>query len=127
MSESMRPIHFEGRDLKSYAEPVSSSELTEGAIYFAVHFVDDDMLIPTLEPRVFVGRNLEPDDKQRVYFQDADSYRRGIRYAAASDQDQATFEVGSENEVSHLFEYERALDVLLHCALRRKSILGPEA
>jgi len=37
-------------------------------------------------------------------------------YAATAD-DEAVFETGAEK---HTFEYERALDVLLLCALRRR-------
>ena len=34
-------MHFEGRELKPYAEPVSKSELREGETYFAVNYVDN--------------------------------------------------------------------------------------
>jgi hypothetical protein len=82
------------------------------------------MLIPTLEPVVFVGRNLDPEDKGRVYFQDIYSYRQGVRYDSATNGDEATFYSGSENETGHVFEYERALDQLLVCSLRRRRVLG---
>ena len=52
-------MYFDGRDLKSYAEPVSSSELQEGQIYFSINYVDDEMLVPVIETLVFIGKNLE--------------------------------------------------------------------
>jgi hypothetical protein len=82
-------VYFDGRELKPYAEPVSSSELSEGTVYFAVNFVDEEMLIPTMETLVFVGRNLEPDDVGEVYFQDVASYREGVRYAWDSEDEWA--------------------------------------
>ena len=68
-------MYFEGRDLTDHAEPVSASELCEGQVYFAVNYVDGEMLIPIMETIVFIGRNLEPDDAGQVYFQDVESHR----------------------------------------------------
>jgi hypothetical protein len=115
-------MHFE-RELKSYAEPISSAQLKEGSIYFFVNFADSELLIPTIEPVVFAGRNFEPDDVGRVYFQDVYSYREGIRYdmpEPASEESSAEFHTGSEDELGHVFEYEQALDVLIACSLRRQ-------
>ena len=111
------------RHLKPYAEPVLLSELREDTVYFAVNFVDEAMLIPTVEPVVFVGRNLSPEDEQTVYFQDAESFGRGVRYHSATDRDHAVFFQGSEDEINHIFTYARTLDVLWACADRRKKKL----
>ena len=118
-------MRFETRELKEHSEPVAVERLREGTTYFSLSFLDKEMLVPTLEPVVFVGCNLEPDDEERLfYFQDADSYRAGIRYHAnepdADDAD-ATFYSGAVP--SHIFEYEHALDLLLVCSLRRKKHL----
>lgn len=114
-------MYFPARELKPYADPVSTNELLEGSIYFSLTFVDDDMLIPTMEPFVFVGRNLKAGDLERVYFQDLDSYRRGVRHETAAGEEHAVFLEGSENELGHFFLFESALDVLMACALRRKA------
>ena len=113
-------MYFDGRELKPYAEPVSSNELQEGAVYFAVNYVDEEMLIPLMETLVFIGRNLEPGDVGMVYFQDVESYREGVRYDSDSEDELAKFETGSEKELGHIFHYEPALEVLMHCSLRRK-------
>jgi hypothetical protein len=113
-------VKFDGRELQSYAEPVSSTELREEAIYFAVNYVDDEMLIPSMETLVFIGRNLEPGEVGRVYFQDVQSYREGFRYDSDSEDELAKSETGSENEIGHIFDYERALEVLMRCSIRRK-------
>lgn len=109
-------IRFEARDLKPYGEYVESSGLVEGETYFAIHFLDDQMLVPELVPLVFIGRNLEPGDSGRLYFQEADSYLSGIRYG---DRGETEIHVVEENS-PFVFEFERALDVLLNCSLRRQ-------
>ncbi|SRR5712692_2250432 len=110
-------MHFEARELKPYAETVPPDELQVGTVYFAVNFVDDEMLIPIMEPKVFIGRNLNSEQGDQLHFQDIDSYRQGIRFKSASCDDEARFESGTER---HIFEYEKALDVLMMCALRRR-------
>ena len=113
---------FEARDLKPCAEPILPEQLREGETYFSVLFLDDDGFVPILEPRVFIGRNLEPGDVDKVYFQDYSSYRRGIRYDSPNADNEADFEIGVRN---HIYEYANALDVLMYCELmRRKAANG---
>lgn len=109
-------MRFEGRELKDYAEPVLPDQLQEGKVYFALVFLDKDGLVPTMEPRVFVGPKVEAEGTQ-LYFQDFASYRRGIRFESPNAEEEATFETGAGR---YIFEYDRALDVLLACALRRQ-------
>jgi hypothetical protein len=73
-------MRFESRELKPYGEPVLPEELKIGETYFAVLFLDDHGFIPALEPKVYIGRDLEPGDEGKFYFQDNLSYRRGIRF-----------------------------------------------
>lgn len=115
-------MNFEGRELKPYAEPVSAAELREKEVYFAVTFVDDDMLIPVMETLVFIGRNLELNDVKEAYFQDIHSYREGVPYDFEADDGNATFYSGPEDELNHIFTYEHALDVLMRCALNRRKV-----
>lgn len=112
---------FEARELKPYAEPVTRSDLLEGGVYFSVNFIDANRTIPVLKALVFVGFNLEAGDSGKVYFQDAASYWRGARYFAA-DGGRADFYQCSDDEISHVFEYEHAVDRLLACSLRRRKI-----
>jgi ketosteroid isomerase-like protein len=112
---------FEARELEPFGQPVSSEELRRGEVYFGVLFLDDDGFVPILEPKVYIGRNLKPGDVDKVYFQDFASYRRGIRYESAKADDGAVFEVGVNNCI---FEYARALDVLMYCELRRRKGAG---
>ena len=42
-------MRIEERTLKPYAEPVSVERLEVGEVYFAVNFVDEEMLVPSLE------------------------------------------------------------------------------
>jgi hypothetical protein len=48
-------VHFDGRQLKPYAEPCFIKRATGGAVYFAVNYVDDEMLIPLMETLVLGG------------------------------------------------------------------------
>jgi hypothetical protein len=118
----MDSSHFEARDLKSYGEYVRPSDLIEGETYFAVHFLDDQMLVPELAPLVFIGRNLERGDSGRLYFQDAASYMNGARYGKRSDRKdggEIKIHVVEEN-TPFVLEFERALDELLRCSLRKE-------
>jgi hypothetical protein len=110
-------MRFEARELKPHAEPVTASALITGEVYFSVQFVDREGLIPIMETLVFVGRNLDPDDTvgERLYFQDVESYRKGIR-CDSSDAENAIFY--AQSQVNHILEYDHALDELLECFLR---------
>jgi len=110
-------MRFEERELKPYGEPVLPEHLKIGETYFGVLFLDTDGFVPVLEPKVFIGRDLEPDDERKFYFQDYASYQHGIRFETPTLADEALFETGCEN---HIFDYEHALDMLLVCALRRR-------
>lgn len=112
-------MNFEEREIQPYAEPISASELKEKSVYFSLNYADDELLVPSLEPLVFIGRDLEPGDSGKVYFQDIDSYLRGVGYASATEDGDVRFYVGSEKEVNHIFEFERALEELMRCSLRR--------
>jgi hypothetical protein len=109
-------MRFEGRELNDYAEPVLPDQLQEGKVYFSVVFLDEHGLVPTMEPRVFIGPKAEPEG-DKFYFQDFASYQRGIRFDSPEADEEATFITGAGR---YIFEYDRALDVLLNCALRRQ-------
>lgn len=112
-------MRFEARELRSYAEPVSADELQEGEVYFSVRYVDEEMLIPTMDTLVFIGRDLEPGHSGELYFQDVDSYRSGVRIATATADDGAIFLLESV-EKPWIFSFDKALELLLKCSLRRQ-------
>ncbi len=114
-------MRFEERELKPYAEPVSAEDLQEGTVYFSLHFLDEEMLVPIVEPVVFIGRDLD-DGHAGLYFQDADSYRKGIRFGSAAGAEDANFTFGASP--NHIFEFEHALDRLMVCALKRREGSG---
>ena len=90
-------MRFEARELNPYGEPVSPESLKVGEVYFAFLVFDREGKIPTLLPRVFIGRNLEPDDENKPYFQDFESYKHGIRYDSSTPDDEAIFETGARS------------------------------
>jgi hypothetical protein len=113
-------VRFEARELKSYAEPVSASDLIEGEVYFTVQFADQKLLIPIIEPIVFVGINLGEGDTDVSYFQNFESYATGVRYASGTEESMTDFRVRGPGEIKHIFTYEHALDELMKCSLRRR-------
>ncbi len=112
-----------GRELKGYAEPISAELLRPKGVYFAVQFLDDQMLVPVLEPLVFLGKNLRGGDKDRLYFQQFESYQAGLRLESAKDDDLYSFQMPATNGTNHIFEYENALDILMMCALKRREVV----
>ena len=113
-------MRFEARELRPYIEHVPVEDLVYGEVYFIVWFLDGtDMLVPELKPVVYVGRNLAPGDMKKLYFQDFVSYQDGVRYETAAEPDDVEFQCFYDDQTSGVCDYERALDGLLHCSLRR--------
>ncbi len=112
-------MRFEARELKPYAEPVATGSLQEGEVYLSIQYADENLLVPVIETLVFAGRNLDNKDPELLYFQDAESYLQGIRYGF-DDAEHASFQLGREGTINHIFEYEHALEELMKCFLRRK-------
>ena len=113
-------MHFLARELPPYSEPVSADRLRDSAVYFSVTYADAEMHLPTVETLVFIGRNLESSEKDRLFFQDIDSHRKGIRYNSRSISKHATFFVCSPEELGAVFEFEKALEELMRCYIRRR-------
>ena len=114
-------LHFESREVPRYAEPITPQELREGDVYFAVRFKDDKRFIPTMYPLVYLGRGLRPDLGDRFYFQDVGSYvQHGS--AVASKIEGADLYAQLPDQLKDIFTYERALDRLLCCSLRRRGL-----
>jgi hypothetical protein len=109
--------HFEGREVPCDSEYAPASSLIEGHIYFTVSFVDRELLVPSMVPLVFIGRDLDEGDSGMLYFQDAASHVAGVRFGSA-DQDEAEFHC-VHVDTPFVYEYERALDRLLWCSMER--------
>jgi hypothetical protein len=113
------------RTLNSLSEALTfppqtdASTLIEGERYFAVHFIDNRMLVPELRPLVFIGLNRYVGDSGQLYFQDAASYATGARFEAATDETECEIHV-VDVSTPFVYEFDRALDVLLRCSLQRQ-------
>src|SRR5438270_11610629 len=107
------------RKQKSYAEPVTKDRLIPGEVYFSLQFADSNLLIPIMEPFIFLGQDLDPDAIGLFYFQRYESYQRGLRFKPSSKGKLMEFQVATSNGMNHIFEYDRALDVLFDCAAKR--------
>jgi hypothetical protein len=112
-------LHFEERELNQDPEPLSAALLREESAYFSVNFVDRAMLYPALEALIYIGRDLDNVDYDELYFQDADSYVKGARYQVTKAPHKARILLESAKQ-PWVFDYERALDLLMACSLRRR-------
>ena len=113
---------FGERELKDYAEPVEAAALNVNRIYFSLQFLDAAMLIPILEPLVFVGRDLLTGDQGRLYFQTYESHCHGLRFDSTDNRQRKHFQILLPANLNHIFEFERALNLLLTCSLKRSQI-----
>jgi len=112
----MDKLYFPAREIPPYGEYATAETLLEGHTYFRVVFVDHEMRIPELTPLVFIGRNLFDNDADALYFQDAASYLAGIRFG---DENESREYSTVDANTPFVYEFERALDCLLHCSLTR--------
>ena len=123
-------VRFDARDVPMYAEHCPSSELRVGETYFQVSYLDSEMLVPELGACVFIGRDLNPGDSGKLYFQDWDSYKRGSPYQADDGESVDTegyVEIFLEEQSTGVFVYERALDLLLLCSVRRAALVADKS
>jgi hypothetical protein len=120
VDEEFRPNlrTFPARELKPNAEPVSPDEMEVGRVYFALQYLDPDLLVPTLYPMIFLGVDLDGEKRGRRYFQHFDSFQEGIQYGTTG-QEAGHFEAYGPEGGKHIFEYERAIEMLMLCALWR--------
>jgi hypothetical protein len=102
-----------------WAEYATASSLEVGRVYFVVGYVDDAMLFPEVDPVVYAGENLLPGDEGIQYFQDFQSYTEGTRHATACAEAPARFVTFSAAEGGAVFEFQKVVDELLRCSLRR--------
>jgi hypothetical protein len=113
-------VRFEERELKPYAESVSPDDLVSDQVYFTVRFADEKLFVPIVEPLVFIGRNLEKGDNDLLYFQKFESYSNGVRFDPSTGKNAREVHVRGPEDLKHIFEFEKALNVLMSCSLRRR-------
>ena len=103
---------FPARELKDCAIPVLKRHLKEGQVYFFVTLVGE-MWSRQIDNVVFVGRPLQSEGDNNLFFQDMQSYGEGARYGGAWQGRPPVFFSCPETHSSDVFEFERALDLLL--------------
>lgn len=113
---------FPATKLKSGAEPVSAVDMKQRRVYFALQFEDPDLLVPVLQPLLFLGYNLDRQNPDLRWFQDFDSYRAGVRYENGDPQERSSFQAYGSDEGQHIFEYHHALERLMWCEMSRSGI-----
>ena len=121
----LKKLEFRKRFLEPYIEPVHVSRLEIGSVYYSVLYSEDDkaMAEPLVETVIFLGLNLENDEEENFYFQDYNSYHDGIRIDDESNCYRGSIYFGPKDKqvtISHIFEFEKALEELMRCSLRRE-------
>jgi hypothetical protein len=117
----MRPLLFESRDLPPNPEPLPTRSLVKGHTYFLLEYLDEGQLTPLMDTVVFIGRNLGGEEN-KLYFQDRTSSEEGIAYDSPDLPDWATVRIDPEETSTHIFDLQGALEELMRCSLRRKSV-----
>lgn len=105
-------------NLNVFAEPIVASQLKEGEIYFMLNFFDDHLLVPHLRTVIYIGRDVTGENDGKLYFQDFPSYTASGAYPHVRN---GTAEIIScaDDQVNHVFEFDKAVAVLQQCAARR--------
>ena len=121
-------MRFEARDLAEFDSPMAATSLVVGATYFIANFVDENLLIPCLQPIVCIGKGLPPEGlpparlrpakKRKYLFQDAPSYLSGLRISDDLSGD-IKLHVFVKSGLRNIHEFDAALDLLLRCSVRR--------
>lgn len=115
-------IHFNERELPVAAYPVNLNQLVTGKAYYQITYDGDDkdMEAPLVLSMVFIGMNIDDDETDTVYFQDALSYDFGIRLS--DDPESGTFMLFrcTPDGLGAIFEFDQALDEMMKCSIRRQ-------
>jgi hypothetical protein len=112
IDEKFRPHMkvFPATELPPYSEPVLPSEMQVGRVYFALQYLDRDLLVPHLYPLIFLGDDLDGNPRNMRFFQDFDSYSAGVRYASRGQEHSECFQTYGPDEGKHIFDYDHALN-----------------
>ena len=128
-------MRFAARDIKPYADHVRGSDLVVGRVYFRILFLDEDMAVPSLEPLVFIGRDLHVEGPG-LYYQDPPSYLANERFDAMQahplplsptfqgttwERNGCWFDMERHGDFSSVQEYDEALESLLRCSIARRT------
>lgn len=113
-------LEFKKRFLEPFIEPVEASELQEGSIYYTIDYSDSEMMIPHVMTVVYIGKNLDEDDKDIHVFQDFNSYDFGVTMDSKVDGINAMFIGQPGDNLNNIFVFEKVLDELIRCSFRRE-------
>ncbi|HKI87366.1 MAG TPA: hypothetical protein VKA53_11545 [Thermoanaerobaculia bacterium] len=113
-------MRFEAREIKPYIEPDPAEELEVGTVYFQLNYLNPDCLLPDITPWVYLGRDLNEGEDGALYFQDAASYRDGVRISDPDRREEAIFQLVQSDNQNVMYEFEKALEQLMRCSIRRQ-------
>jgi hypothetical protein len=112
-------MRYRGIEVNDHAEPVKVEDLKVGGVYFSVQFLDSGLKVPIIETLIFLGENLDPGCKGLFYFQQAESFERGVRFKSSRKKNMRDFQVARRDGMNHIFDFDHAVDILLMCGAQR--------
>lgn len=105
--------------MKERATAVKPTDLVQGGTYFMVSYVDQNCLIPVVEPLVFLGRSIHGDIDGKLYFQDAESYVHEGPYLEKANGHQELLSF-PDHGIGSILVLEEAVEELERCLARTK-------
>lgn len=85
-----------------------------------VSYVDTELLIPVVEPLVFLGRDIHGDGDHRLYFQDAQSFKEHGSYPSQANGDGDVY-VFPDEGLGSILTLDEAVEELHRCIERKRS------
>jgi hypothetical protein len=123
MSESIPKLQFAARELHPWLRTVRFDELVVHDVYYGIDYLDERLQLPHIRTLVYLGIDLCDGDKNKVYFQDLDSFAAGVTLADFEEpvtSAHGSFYTGSSDHLGWIFNFEDALEELMRCSLRRQ-------
>lgn len=100
-----------------FAEPVHSSDLREGGVYFMLNYFDVEMLVPDMKTLVFIGMGLNGETSEMLYFQDYESFVEWGAFPKPIGEFGKVIRCAADN-VTSIFELDKAINILQQCHKR---------
>jgi hypothetical protein len=111
----------DGADGSEQFHGVSPDRLRPGAVYYILLCVDRALRVPSLEPVVYAGRDLDPAGTSGWWFQDVESFLSGLRFGdtPSSPEERPEFQIfESADDLGIVHTLDEAIEYLRVIARR---------
>lgn len=98
-------------------------EYNAGDLYFLVFYEDELLRVPSIDPVVYIGKDLKKNDEDVWYFQDASTYELYGPFIEITDfsgkEDEIEVHTFSESGVTYVKNIEGLIKEMNKCIVRR--------